>query len=1241
MNARRATTRAKRPGPGKFGPHSRSLFAEEFAPVEADDLTDEQRAAILSRNVSIGLSAGAGCGKTLVLTRRFLTHLEPANDGTPAPAMSLARVVAITFTDRAAREMRDRIRAECARRLRDCETEGEANHWLSILRGLDAARISTIHSFCSSLLRRHAVAAGIDPQFRPLEVEIGEALLRQSVARSVKRLLESGDQNCFSLLAEFGLEPLRRALRKLVTGRAMVDSSIFQGRSPSEFAIEWLNHLNNVFLPRATRDLAESDVASQIMRLLKDNVPSNRIMQDRWSALLAGLKALRETSSPDVASLFELRESAKVQGGGGKSAWADEETYGAVRDALERLRSKIDDLKEFAAFDAREIEQAANASAALVSVVEAAAADFTAAKAEAGVLDFDDLLVKTRDLLRSSPDVRNEAAASIDALLVDEFQDTDGIQSEIVGALVGRGLATGKLFVVGDSKQSIYRFRGADPTVFDATRASLPNDGRLPLTRNFRSQPEIINFVNSVLGPVMPGYEPLVAQRAQLSPRPAVEFLFAFPGPDEEAESDPNSLEEHRRREADWIARRILALLGDPTPRIPERDPESRVERLRRVKAGDVAVLFRAMSDAAIYEVEFRRRGVDYYLVGGRAFFAQQEVYDFVNLCTFLNDPADSIALVGVLRSPFFSLSDDAIVAMTRVGELTPLAALRQPPPSGLSETQCEQIRLAAKVIDDLLANKDRIPLAELLERALESTAYDASLLCEFLGSRKVANLRKLIEMARQFDRSGIATLTDFTRRIQDSISEQSIEDLAATHPESSNVVRLMTIHQAKGLEFPVVILADMERKNRGSYWEAVYHRDFGPIMLPPKFGADEPKHLALQMHKYVEDREDDEESLRILYVALTRAADYLILSAGLPADPALPGDRGVRSQWMRLLANRYDLGTGLPKGDPYFASVAGDKGISTSTVGGVRSIPDIAVHRSAPALTVVPRLDARMAKLSQWRELVEDAEPGLMPPLLGPVVPARSGPLYLSVSQIEEADALLRNEEPLRPTRRPARESAEAAARAVGEEAALVGSLVHRVIERLPRESKIDAAMIAAGVQSVLKGQSKIAADAVDPAAVVRRVQSLVENDLWSEMREARRCFREIEFLLGWPVGAPPSERTAVIAGTLDCLLLSSAGEWKVLDYKTGRVPDGDPAALREHFAIQLVLYAEAVRAMVGHPPGAIEIVSLHDKLVRYPLVIWDEFLAAVQQRIDAAIRNGALAPDPSCGLWTNEITP
>ncbi len=218
--------------------------------------------------------------------------------------------------------------------------------------------------------------------------------------------------------------------------------------------------------------------------------------------------------------------------------------------------------------------------------------------------------------------------------------------------------------------------------------------------------------------------------------------------------------------------------------------------------------------------------------------------------------------------------------------------------------------------------------------------------------------------------------------------------------------------------------------------------------------------------------------------------------------------------------------------------------------------IPDIGVHRRCPELTVVPRRDGKSVRLGQWRELAESAEAAPLPSLLGPVVARQVGPLSLSVSRIEEVEVRSRDEQPLRRTKRRATKDADEGAEPFGEAATLIGTLVHRVIERLPHDAAIDAETIADGVQLVLKGQSSRDLEACDPAALVRRVQALVESPLWDEMRSARRCFREIEFLLGWPIGAAPAERTAVISGTLDCLLQTPDGQWKILDYR-----DGPPA--------------------------------------------------------------------------------
>jgi ATP-dependent helicase/nuclease subunit A len=927
-------------------------------------------------------------------------------------------------------------------------------------------------------------------------------------------------------------------------------------------------------------------------------------MAERRALLLERLKMLQSCRDskqmPPLAVLHEIREAAQVRGGGTKNAWSDETTYEAVKTGLTRLREEIDEISHFGDVDPAGIARSAELAAAAVQVVQTAADDVAAAKHEAGLLGFDDLLAQTRNVLRDSATTRRETAASIAALLVDEFQDTDPIQAEIVEALAGDGLEKGKLFVVGDAKQSIYRFRRADPAVFDAMRKRIPVAGRLPLTTNFRSQPEILRFVNALFAPVLKeAYEPLVPNREQRSPTPSIEFLFALPEPDDDR---PDRVEFRRRREAEWIARRIQELLDDPTPRIPKEElADGRVE-LRRVEAGEIAILFRALSDVGVYEDAFRRKGIEYYLVGGRAFFAQQEVYDLVNLCVFLNDPDDAIALVGILRSPFFSLSDDTIVALA--GFDTPLReSLAGDPPLDLPESQRDQVRHTARVLAELSRKKDRLPLSRLLELAIERTGYDASLLHEFLGRRKVANLRKLIEMAREFDSAGRGTLADFAQRLRDSVSEETVEALAATHPEASNVVRLMTIHQAKGLEFPVVIVADMDRPSRSPSWGAVYHRELGPLLPLPPAGPDESRHLAIEMNRYIERREDEAESLRVLYVALTRAADHLILSGGLDAHGR------PHSQWMKLVAKRFDLQTGLPKGDPYFGSTL--KGL-----GSAAAIPEIRVHHEIPKRTSGTARKNKLAPLARFREIVEAGESGSLPPLMRPLPTARGPVPQFSVSAIEQADEYLRSmadgrlifADPL-----TANEDEE------NEDPTTLGTVIHNVIDLLPWSypasgqpagaSSLDH--LTAIVNAALRGLSPSKARRVSAETAVRRVEAFVQSELWRELTASRRWMREIDFLLAWPPDAKHGKERAIVSGKIE----------KIIDYKTGSVPARDPAALFDHFSIQLILYAQAVRAMTGQLPDSIEIVALHESIHRFPLTLWKESLESVTRRVDAAV--------------------
>jgi len=366
-----------------------------------------------------------------------------------------------------------------------------------------------------------------------------------------------------------------------------------------------------------------------------------------------------------------------------------------------------------------------------------------------------------------------------------------------------------------------------------------------------------------------------------------------------------------------------VRLLEDPTPRVLDRDGTA-----RRVESKDAVLLFRSMSHVATYEAALRRHGLDYYLVGGRAFFAQQEVYDLLNLLRAVENPQDAASLVGALRSPFCGLSDEAVFLLAAHPD-GPWAALHDPARlATLPDDQRPTAERDVRFLTGWRAVKDRLPLARLLNRVFADSGYDAAMRFEFLGDRKLANLWKLVELARSFDRSGLFGLADFVARLADLVARQPREEQAATLPENADVVKLMSIHQAKGLEFPVVVVPDLAAAGRGGVHPvARWHRGLGCLVrLPAEFEATDEESgerppfpdFADRLGRTADQLADWQEDLRVLYVACTRARDLLILSAGLPEplpEPVAGLSTGVPAKaanhWMLALAERYDLRTG------------------------------------------------------------------------------------------------------------------------------------------------------------------------------------------------------------------------------------------------------------------------------------------------------------------------------------------
>ena len=684
-------------------------------------------------------------------------------------------------------------------------------------------------------------------------------------------------------------------------------------------------------------------------------------------------------------------------------------------------------------------------------------------------------------------------------MMVDEFQDTNPLQVEIIKALCGDDWRKSGLFAVGDFKQSIYRFNGADPSVSTSLRAEMPPPARLSLTTNFRSQPAVLEFVNAVFHGAFDDYEPLLHERKQLTPPPAVEFLWS-PGPDgdgggpgHQATAGPavkrrlkGAKRDARAEEAHWIARRLVQLFNATEPIVV--DSKNGDATPRRLRPGDVAILLRSLSDAQVYEEALRQSGIDYYLAGGHAFYSQQEIYDILNLLRAVASSVDEIALAGALRSPLFALTDETLFWLVdRGGSLN--RALRsiahgEGAPPQLAELEADKARRAAATLARLRREKNRLQVAELLTLALELTGYDATLLAEFLGPRKAANVEKLIEQARALDRGSPGDLPGFIAQLTEFVQHAPKEALAATQAHSGDVVRIMTIHYAKGLEFPLVVLPDLERPRHPGASEPVLDPDLGPL-LP---AVDRKACVGFDLYRRRERLEDLEERKRLFYVACTRAADYLILSS------SIDDVRQPKSDWLQLVDDRICLATGELRG-----ALPAGYGVPQ-----VRVITERPRVGEAPASTAPgPDLQRLVAKT---RELMSG--PAAPLPREAMPIPVDAGARRrFSFSQLtgqlspadDREDHLWINPDEVQVASSPD----DGAAHAHAGEAREFGRLVHAILERLDFRKPRDVRRLADffAPRLVLHAPDKAA------AAAVGMVERFLQTPLAAELAAAQRC--------------------------------------------------------------------------------------------------------------------------------------
>ena len=854
------------------------------------------------------MTAGPGSGKTTVIVARYLHILREH------PHLNIDQIVAITFTNRAANEMRERLRAELNRILETASPD-ERRHWLNYKRTLDGAVITTIHGFCARLLREFPVEARIDPQFLLLDEHRAAMLLESVVEEALTEFISAGHVEISRLTLGVGRGKLATALAQLyrdVRG---------QGLALTELALRTAqSHATEAEHARAVVELGAT---MHEFLAIRRTTPAQRASHAEVSANWRSLQPLVE-KIPEVEDLADYCRAVESFRKVRPQARAEFKEHVQALDALvweKELLGRVPQvsLDLFAKTYALEL-------ALLLNRIDER---LNEEKQKVSALDFDDLELRALAVLER-PEVLTRAAERYKFFLVDEFQDTNSLQRRLLErlALQKSRRESANLFIVGDQKQSVYGFRGADVGVFrEMTETLLTAGGELKALRlNFRSQPPLIDFFNRLfrrlfepkdeltpeerarLGYV--AHEPSEAKRELRDPGALVELLVTTEASGNQ--DDPKVEQTSRELDAEQLALRIASLVDSGSAGIlpasrHDQDRAGRESNLAGVvfeesgqdacapSYSDIALLFRAMTHVQAYESAFRRANIPYQTILGRGFYEREEITDLIQLLRFLDNKTDEIALAAVLRSPLGGISDNALLALRCAPWLDEaetgdelrhfsqtrklyFALLKHREIAFISDDEHLLLDRAEGMINGLIARQHHYTLSKLLRFAVEQSEYATIIAATFDGAQRLANVQRLFTLAERFERSGHHLIRDFVRYVEEFEAIGSRESEGQID-EATNAVKLMTIHQAKGLEFPVVIIPDLQRWSKPLENWVLLDRQLGLTLKVPDgrgrlvagctFTNFEKRHALREQF----------ESMRLLYVAATRAQDRLILS--------------------------------------------------------------------------------------------------------------------------------------------------------------------------------------------------------------------------------------------------------------------------------------------------------------------------------------------------------------------------
>ncbi len=1157
-------------------------------------LTPSQQKA-LSTERHLAITANAGSGKTRVLVMRYVDLFVRYRD------LTTRNVAAITFTENAASELRSKIIKEVSDRINDHErTDPMQRARLRELRdSLPSAFIGTIHGFASRLLRAYPVEANIDASFSIVTGADQRMLAEDAIARVFYSALEESYQqptensalHLFRLLGRNSVTNLVRALLGNRMRSAKVQDNLLSKTDIDILAV-WREEFERIL-----HIIVIAPETKEILQQVTDYLKSGKLGTDALESIQAYLSC---TGFFEAASAFVNVANKFITKDGTLRANVIDSKIAphSIVDNVQLLIDNVSSIRTLLNSCPKSEEEYVTGHKEYIALLRTVFSlynqvllEYRNAKNEYGLLDFDDLIEKFIALLSNSL-LREEIGREFRFLMIDEYQDTDDGQFEIAKLLTHSFGTSNNLAIVGDPKQSIYTFRNADAAVFNQTRTAIKGQslsdlaqqesiaialslkeeqGEMTLAESFRMTRTPLAGINSLFRDLMsahdtPYSELIQGRESTIEGR--VEWICPpAPKRGKESEAGNTDIEEtatdqdDESNETDLIALKIQSIVQskDPTYFVGEKEKGSEKEKPRQAGYGDIAILLRSRGNLRTLERSLNEAHIPYIVAKGSGFFLQQEILDITSYLKFLAAPSNDVALAATLRSPFFAVSDKELFQIAhhesarRRATEAPWTFWQQFQSYAKSNGNVNLLRTINQLQENL-ALAGRTGTALLVEKIYAETGIFASLQSVPQPEQKIANLEKFLGQARASDQSGFSGLLDFVDRIHylsDSEEQESQADVSG----NLGAVRIMTVHAAKGLEFPIVIVPFLQKKFNFDH-QHLLDKELGlQIRLPDN--RSQPL-IAELIHQRSRASTIAEEK-RILYVAMTRASDHLILSCTLPEKPN-------EHSWLAWICNAF----GVPASD---TAIRVKEDVS-------RYDPNSGQSRSEPFQFEIPLIRSRSDIPSTASAEIEKTIPVTPPLYLEPLA------VHTPIARFSATQLLGFKECPTKyhltyvlgmpeePKLAYDLEPDEYSERIKGT---LLGRIVHTLLEKSDRIAPggvLDDLLFSEEIHAVLDAVelSDASERSTYSNAARHHVLTFLTSPTAALIRFGTNTRTEFPLQTLLPSGD-------TLYGIIDRLFQDRNGIWTVLDYKT----DAHPNAKKiDRYRFQLLFYAYLVRLMV-----------------------------------------------------------